>query len=301
MCFYDIAMIFSQSLPNKPTITTNLDTAADGTTLIFGAHLLPTFKATITGGNYIIYQTEQLGAADSVFSNPDYIEILKAHPVWDYSQLNIAYLATHGISAKYVPIGYNRCMSNIKTGKSVSYNPKTLNIDFAEWSGHYPAVDHNGKYIQDIDICFYGSVNERRMKIFEELKAKTLPVTDPVTKEVIQRPLVVASFIGYSGFRDKLIARSKIVLNMHYYDTAIFEIFRCSHLFSNRKCVVSEVGKDVTIEEPFYPTGGFSDYEHLVELCMVLLNDEEARIECAAKGYEIFTRISQKEILEGIL
>ena len=123
-------------------------------------------------------------------------------------------------------------MSSIKTGRSASLTGPSA-IKFCEWSGAIPPVDPTtGKYAQDIDVLFCGSMNERRMQIIQALKDSTL----------FDKPLVIAQFVGYGAYRDKYIARSKIVLNMHYYTPGIFEIARVSYLLANKKCVVSEEG-----------------------------------------------------------
>lgn len=298
MTFFDVAMSFKKSLPNDPVLTTDPNVCLEGKTLIFGAHLVPKFQGAIEFEDVVIYQSEQLGAADSIFATEEYIDILSRYPVWDYSGLNIEFLYEQGIEAKHVPIGYNRCMSNIRIGRSVSLvggGGKPQSIELAEWSGTYPPVDITGKFVQAIDVCFYGSVNERRAKIIEELKSRT------VTENGVKRPLVVASFMGYGGFRDKLIARSKIVLNLHYYDSAIFEIFRCSHLFANKKALISETGKDLSLESPYTNSGGFVSYDDIVDRCMDLLHDDTDRHTVAEFTYNIFKSKSQSDILKEVL
>ena len=66
--------------------------------------------------------------------------------------------------------------------------------------------------IQDIDVLFYGSINPRREFILNELKKLGLNV--------------VALFGVYGSARDEFIARSKLVLNIHFYNSKIFEIAR---------------------------------------------------------------------------
>lgn len=292
-CFYDVAMSFASALKqlgNEVQVTINPE-ECEGQTLVFGAHLIPKLGGTIDG-DYIIYQTEQLTAGNSLFVDQAYIDLLKRFPVWDYSPVNIGFLKGHGIEAKYVPVGYSKCMSNIKTGRSASLMGGGKNgkqrIDFAEWSGVYPPVGEDGKFVQDIDIAWFGSICDRRKKILEELMAV----------KINDIPITVASFVGYGGFRDKIIARSKIVLNMHYYDSAIFEIFRCGHLFANKKCVVSELGNDIALEERYRETGGFVAYDGIVSKCVSLLQDREAREAIAKKGFEIFSTVTQAEILK---
>ena len=46
----------------------------------------------------------------------------------------------------------------------------------------------------------------------------------------------------YGADRDALLARSKIVINMHQHDAQVFEIVRVSYLLANRRTVVSERG-----------------------------------------------------------
>ena len=301
---FDVAMSFAQSLPNKPELTINPSDCDEGTTLLFGAHLIPKFNATITSGDYIIYQSEQMSANGSLFTSPEYLELLRRYLVWDYSTNNIAFLESNGIHAKHVPIGYSKSLANIKNGKSVTIVGGGKNgkqrIDFAEWSGMYPITHITGGFAEDIDICFYGSQNERRIKIIDQLKSQTVPTTLP-DGTVGERPIVVASFMGYGGFRDKLVARSKIVLNMHYYDSAIFEIFRCSHLFANKKCVVSETGKDVSLEKEYCNSGCFTDYDSLVSRCVQLLHDDEERDKIASGCNSVFKQKTQIDILKGIL
>jgi len=85
---------------------------------------------------------------------------------------------------------------------------------------------------RDIDVLFYGSVNPRRSAVLDELRREC----------VVHR-----AFGVYGGERDDLIARSKVVLNMHYYNTCIFEQVRVSYLLSNDVCVVSET----SVSEPY--------------------------------------------------
>ena len=48
--------------------------------------------------------------------------------------------------------------------------------------------------------------------------------------------------------RDALIARARLVLNLHFYPTAIFELVRVSYLLANGKAVVAECGPETEID-----------------------------------------------------
>ncbi len=241
-----------QELGHKADITReNRHGFTEGRRIVFGAHLLHYKALTNTD---IIYQSEQVG---TVAMSNGYLNFLSACEVWDYSKVNLERLEKdHGIKAKHVPIGYHPCMTN-------------------------PLIP---KLIQDIDVLFYGSINQRRRVILDQLKAKGLKV--------------VELFGVYGDKLDEYIARSKIILNVHYYDTAIFEIFRCAYLFANKKCVVSETGKDLNLED----SGALRcHYNDLVEKVDLLLQKDSIRNLVADSGFDIFSKVSQKSILEGVL
>lgn len=216
-----------------------------GTPIIFGAHLEKNLPE-----DAIIYNSEQ------IFSW-DYMQTLKKHRVWDYSQNNIGMLAEKGVTAELCPIAYMSSMSCIKAAEE-----------------------------QDIPVLIYGSQNERRMSIYHALKKAGVNVR--------------FAFGVYGEDRDALIARAKIVLNVHYYEEAVFEIFRCSHLMANKKCVVSEFGKDKKLEAPFYDAVCFSSYEYLVDRCVRIIRHKEYTA-VGRKGFNKFSKNSMVDSLRGLI
>lgn len=136
----------------------------------------------------------------------------------------------------------------------------------------------------DIDVLFYGSVNARRKKALKAMKAAGL---------------VVKTLFGvYGEARDRDIARSKIVLNLHFYDAQVFEIVRVSYLLANRRFVVSEIGADGWGKEMFGEGIAFSTYDDLVETCVRYAGDPEARAEIARLGFERMREFRQSDFLE---
>jgi hypothetical protein len=135
--------------------------------------------------------------------------------------------------------------------------------------------------VQDIDVLFYGCMNPRRGKIVDELGARGL--------------CIVAVCNVYGADRDKLIARAKVVLNMHFYEPGIFEIARVSYLLANRKCVVSETGLDVP--QNICKGLAFADYADLVACCenFVYSTHYEER------GFELMSAIDECDILKKAL
>src|ERR1700727_1551077 len=129
---------------------------------------------------------------------------------------------------------------------------------------------------QDIDVLFYGSLNERRTAILNALKNAGLKVH--------------TVFGIYGKKRDEVIARSKVVLNIHFYDTRVFEIVRIAYLLANSKAVVSECSSENEMEQA--AAGAFLTvpYHSLVESCQSLLRNEEERRRLEARGLLWFSR-----------
>ena len=207
--------------------------------------------------NLILYNLEQV-QQDSRWMTADHLDIFREYPLWDYSELNISNLKTVGINhAVLCKIGY------------------------------MPVLSHIPPAAEDIDILFYGTVNDRRKVVLDELKQ-------------LGANVFVAEGI-YGEELNKLIARAKIVLNVHYYEAKVFEIVRVSFLLANKKCVVSENGTDKSLEEPLYNGIEFTGYKNLVKSCMNLLEQPERRSVLAQKGFESFKQISQTEALREVL
>ncbi len=124
---------------------------------------------------------------------------------------------------------------------------------------------------QPIDVLFYGAVNARRRAVLDALGHAGLEV--------------VCLQNYYGRLRDAVVARSKLVLNMHYYEAGIFEIVRVSHLLSNRRAVVAERHPDTEVEPDLLDAVAFAPYEGLVEACRALAADGAARERLAETGW----------------
>ncbi len=173
--------------------------SAGVTHIVLGAHLLDAPAMNNLPADTIIYNSEQIDS-QSTWINGTYLDLLRRCEVWDYSAENIRRLRQQGIARiRHVPLGYVPQLTRI------------------------PAVVH-----QDIDVLFYGAINERRKNVLEGLIARGLRI----------------EFLSgvYREERDHYIARAKVILCMHYYDASIFEIVRVSYLLSNEKAVVAECG-----------------------------------------------------------
>jgi hypothetical protein len=153
--------------------------------------------------------------------------------------------------------------------------------------GYVPELTRIAPAHEDIDVLFYGAPYERRYAILRDLHDRGLRVK------------WLSGVYGVS--RDAWIARSKIVLNLHYWEAKIFEITRVSYLLANKRAVVSERGADPTLESDVESGVAFAEYDGLVDRCVELLEDERARRELAERGYQTFSARSQADILDRAL
>ncbi len=140
---------------------------------------------------------------------------------------------------------------------------------------------------QDIDVLFYGSMNPRRAHVIEELKGAGLKVH--------------AVFGVYGPARDALIARAKVVLNLHFYDTNIFEMVRVSYLWMNRKAVVAECNQTTELEDGLESAACFVPYGRLREACQELVANPEKRHALEERAFEIMSARDETAILRRVL
>lgn len=229
----------------------------NGRTIVLGANLLPGMPGVRPPGKSILFNLEQI-TPGSEWLTDGYLRLLRRHRVWDYSRYNIAQLAGLGIrDAVYCPIGFSERLCRIE-----------------------PAVE------KDIDVLFYGSVNERRLHVLEEL---------------VKTGLRVESLFGvYGAARDAVIARSRIVLNVHYYPSKIFEIVRISYLLANRVCVVSELSPADSALEAVQDGIVQAPREQLAATCRALIETGDWQ-DIAQRGYAVFAGQRQSEHLRNAL
>lgn len=121
----------------------------------------------------IVFNQEPLTATQRQFMHKNYFIWLKlADEVWDYDEQNIEYL-------KFI-------RPDVKLHVLKPYK---------DWSKYKPVA-------KDIDILFYGSMNDHRVKILSELKKK-------------YKVAIIQTWDG--RVLDSYIMRSKVLLNLHFY------------------------------------------------------------------------------------
>ena len=124
-------------------------------------------------GKVIVFNQEPLTATQRQFMHKGYFAWLKqADEIWDYDEQNIEVLKL--------------IRSDVKLHILKPYK---------DWSKYKPVT-------KDIDILFYGTINEHRKAVLNELKKK-------------YKVVILNSWNG--NVIDNHIMRSKVLLNIHYY------------------------------------------------------------------------------------
>ncbi|MDL2290718.1 hypothetical protein LJC09_01255, partial [Desulfovibrio sp. OttesenSCG-928-F20] len=226
--------------------------------ILFGSCRTGRFDDRGLPANSIIFNLEQL--ATSPWNTPRYLAQLKRFTVWDYSHRNVRYFR------------------------------KSLGMTdvFEVRLGYVPEMTRLARdFPRDIDVLFYGTMNERRQQILDQLhKAK----------------LRVCLLAGEYGLRrDLAIARSKLVVNIHYYTPATLEVPRLGYLWANHRPVVSERQRETEVNKGLEETCCFRPYDELVSAVHELVASKTAREEQAAKAFAAFSSLRQEDFLESVV
>jgi len=226
--------------------------------IIIGCHLLDPNLIEQIPKSTIIVNTEQI-YKDKTDWNKNIYTWVRDFEVWDYSEKNIQKLCQIGVNtAKLLKIGYQKELARLDNFKN-----------------------------KDIDILFYGTVNERRKEVLNKL---------------IHKGLNVKKLFGvYGKERDKLIERSKVVINLHAYESQIFEIVRVFYLLTNSVAVVGEVNETTEINNMFLEGIYAANYDGLVDACIELVKSDELRKKVANNAFESISKFPQKEYTQKIL
>lgn len=223
---------------------------SNGTNIILGAHLLSTSLIPKIPKNTIILNTEQIYIDDTKWNETVY-RFVKEFPAIDYSERNILKFNQLGyLHVNLLKIGYQKELRRIQKSK-----------------------------IQDVDVLFYGSINDRRRRILNELALRGLKVKH--------------LFGVYGEERDQWISRSKVVLNLHLYQSKIFEIVRVFYLMTNSAAVVTEVDPDTQIDSIYKDGLCTAPYSEIVDKCIELVQSNSLRHQLENSAFETISKYPQ--------
>jgi len=224
--------------------------------IVVGANLFKESDLAALPAGSIILNVEN---SSSQFMSKDYIRLLRRFVVWDYSAANAESLS--------------RMISRPVHYLKMFYVGELTRI------GDAP--------IQDIDVLFFGSFNERRQRALAELKS---------------RGLVLEAVFGVYGEQlDQLISRAKVILNLHFYENGHLEMIRIFDLLANGKAVCSELNPNALIDEDLIGAFAATPYEGLADAAETLVRDPEVRAAQASAGFRIFRQRQATTILSEAL
>jgi len=170
----------------------------------------------------IIYQLEQLYGGDSLWYNEKSTNqtiigrtnnikkaLLSCDEIWDYDLDNIDFIKQIGIKTKIKHVPFSFCRSVVRENKMY-------------------------------DVLFFGSMNQRRydyLKLIDE-RFNLLCIVQKDTQKEFKTKNTLTDVWGDELF--KYIYGSKMVINLHYYESKLQEQVRLFELLSNNVYVLSE-------------------------------------------------------------
>ena len=251
--------------------------------IIFGVN---EFSGKLLPTNYIVYQLEQYVETAEWF-NPKYISILKnAKAVMDYSFKNIMKLKQNNITnTYYTPFSY------MAIHDTLNYENK----DFEEIEKH-----------KDIDVLFVGSINERRRAILDELIKRGLKVQTVVGGFWRGENFLSSTkhkHIGeHDDLRNETLKRTRIVINIHFYEKAILEIVRLSYFLSNKSFIITEPSSDPILDKEYRNYcvigDGKKTSSSIADLCEYYVKHPQERLQKTIEFYTEFFKQPYYTILQ---
>jgi hypothetical protein len=259
--FDEVALTLSaafRELGGSAPVVTSPAEIAGRAPIVYGANLLAAGSAAHLPPDTVLVNLEQ-AERGSQWITPAYLSNLRALPVLDYSPRNRDALADLGVPHAAV--------------LEIGWTPALTRID--------PAPH------QDVDVLFYGSLNDRREAVLRGMQRAGLRVEH--------------LFGAYGAQRDAAVARSKVVVNLHAYDAKVFEVVRVSYLLANGVCVLTE-GKPADPDlAPFADGLAVAPYDGLVERAVALVGDAAERARLGAAGLAAMRARPQAGLLRGVL
>ncbi len=234
--------------------------------LVIGVHHFDTLPK-----NYIVAQTEQPG---SNWFNPSLYEALDgAMGIIDFSPR---------LNEKWTSLGYNSFYVPIRIPLDMFIDTGDKDIFFKDTP-------------KDIDVLFYGGRRNRRVRLERRLK-----------KKFPKKEIVFRYYDLFGEEREEFIARSKIVLNTHFWPESSLETHRIEYLMARGKCVVSENSMDQDLDAEYERAVTFCKYDAMEQTISKLLKNPH-EIEESGKRARILSENHQfdmthlKKALEGCI
>lgn len=174
------------------------------------------------------------------------------------------------------------------------FNVEKLKKDYGLRDVHYAGLGYSKSLERitpapekDIDVLFFGSISERRAIILNKLIDAGMNV--------------VALYGAYGKERDDYIARSKIVLNVHFFKECYFEPIRVGYLLNNNVFVVSEESVNKEDENIMGACMAVCPYQDILETCQFYLARPEARQAVVDRIPKTYGKHTQEKVLRPLI
>lgn len=196
--------------------------------------------------NYIIWNLEPLSPGSPHLTMRLINKIRKARFLLHYNPNEVEYVKQFNNNVIYFPFSYHKSLENM-------YNLKL------------PVKE-------DIDVLFYGTPNEYRLKTIDTIKNAGINIVAHT-----YNPL-------YAKERDEYIYRSKIILLVNYFDNNP-DIVRVTYLLSQKKCIVVDSFGNNSLSN-IYKSFPIVENSMLIETIQDLLLNEDKRNKIKNDSYE---------------
>lgn len=201
--------------------------------------------------NFIMWNLEPLYPGSPHLKSRLINKLQSAKMLLHYNSNEIDYIKPFNRNLVYFPFSYHKSLENM-------------------YKLHLPIKE-------DIDVLFYGTPNDYRMKTIENMKNAGINIVAHT-----YNPL-------YAKERDEYIYRSKIVLLINFFDNNP-DIVRVTYLLSQKKCiVVDKFGNDKLAN--IYKSFPIVENNNLVNVIKELLNDDNKRTTIANNSYAELIRL----------
>lgn len=211
--------------------------------------------------NFIIWNLEPLFVGSPHLKQSLVNKIQKAIILMHYNLNEIEYVKQFNKNVVYFPFAYHKSLENMYK----------INLPITE----------------DIDVLFYGTPNEYRLKTIDTIKNAGINIVAHTYNSL------------YTKERDEYIYRSKIVLLVNFFDNNP-DIVRVTYLLSQKKCIIVDTFGNNELQN-IYKSFPIVENNKLVDTIKELLTDENRRQSIADDSYnELIKLPTTKNYLQQI-
>lgn len=232
------------------------------TNIVFGAHYTTIEMEPLIPKDTLFFNTEQLPVMSENFCHQAYMRIR----YWAQKDYRFLDYSTNNIEI----------LKNWGA-KEVIHMPL----------GYVPELERLKHLRPEYDYLFYGGLNRRRQELLYKIQEQGLKL----------------QFLNgvYGDDRDAFIKRTKVVLNLHLYESEIFELVRVNYLMHNKVCVLTELNKSTKIEPTLRELFICSPRETFVSRALDLIDQPSLIKQKGSEAYAWLRDRPQERIIKSIL